>query len=353
MNKKLLIVIVILVLAGIGGYFLLTQQKEKSDLVSKDAVLSKEFKILHVMSYHTPWNWTEDQLRGFKEPLQDLNIEYKVYEMDTKRKSGEEWKLQAGQEAKALIESFRPDLVYTNDDIAQKYVVKDYVNTAIPFVFSGVNSDPATYGFAGSKNVTGVLEQPHFVQTVQLLKQIVPGVKKIAVIYDDDPTWEGVTQLMKGQLNQLPEVEFTSWEKISTFDQYQQAVLKHQEDVDALALLGVHTFKDSQGKNVPWQDVLKWTAENSSLPDFSFWRDRIDYGTLAAVAVSGYEQGLAAGELARQILAGGVSPSDLSMEPTLKGKPAISLARAKKLGIGVKSGLLLSVEAVDKFAWEK
>ena len=43
---------------------------------------TKQFKILHIMSYHSPWKWTDDQLRGFKYALRDLNVEYKVYQMD-------------------------------------------------------------------------------------------------------------------------------------------------------------------------------------------------------------------------------------------------------------------------------
>ena len=30
------------------------------------------------MSYHSPWEWTDEQFNGFKDPLKDLNIEYEV-----------------------------------------------------------------------------------------------------------------------------------------------------------------------------------------------------------------------------------------------------------------------------------
>jgi hypothetical protein len=93
--------------------------------------------------------------------------------------------------------------------------------------------------------------------------------------------------------------------------------------------------RDAQGKNVPDADVLQWTAENSRLPDFRFWRDRPDHGTLCAVTVSGYAQGFAAGKLVRGILVEGKSPASYAMEPTVKGEPVISLARAKRLGIPV------------------
>jgi hypothetical protein len=39
------------------------------------------FKVLHVMSYHSPWEWTDEQFRGFRDALQGLDIEYRVLQM--------------------------------------------------------------------------------------------------------------------------------------------------------------------------------------------------------------------------------------------------------------------------------
>ncbi len=41
------------------------------------------------------------------------------------------------------------------------------------------------------------------------------------------------------------------------------------------------------------------------------------------------------------------------MKPTIKGEPVISLARAKKLGLSIKTNLLLSSEVMQKFSWER
>jgi len=338
-----------------------SQQEEQSQTVpeaqpAEESVQAPapKFKILHVMSYHSPWEWTDGQLSGFKSALQGVDVEYKVIQMDTKNHSDEEWKQQVAQEAKDLIESWQPDLVYTNDDDAQKYIVKDYVNTDIPFVFSAVNADPAEYGFVGSSNVTGVIEHQHFIESVQLLKQIAPDVKKIAIVVDDSPFWNGVTQTMKEEESQLPDdVEIVSYDLIHTFDEYQQKVEEYQTTVDAIAMLGVFNFKDENGDNVPFQEVLKWTTENSALPDFSFWEDRISHGTLSSVTVSSYEQGLAAGEMAREILIEGKSPSSIPMKPTVKGEPVINLARAKALGLDIDSEILLTAKVVQTFSWEE
>jgi ABC-type uncharacterized transport system substrate-binding protein len=304
------------------------------------------------MSYHAPWEWTDNQLNGFKDGLKDLDIEYKVLQIDAKRRNSPEWKVYIGQEAKELIETWHPDMVYTSDDIAQELVAKYYVNSTIPFVFSGVNADPKTYGFTGSQNVTGVLEQEHFVQTVQLLKAIVPSVRKIAVVLDDDPTWDGVVHRMKEQAKQLQDVEFVSWNVITTFAEYKSKVKELQDKVDAIAPLGIFTFKDEYGNNVPYSEVLKWTVQNSTLPDFSFWESRIGPGTLCTVTVSGYEQGLAAGTIARGILVEGRSPASYAMAPTVKGEPVVSLARARRLGIPIKTSILLTARVIEKFDWE-
>ena len=313
----------------------------------------KKWKILHIMSYHSPWKWTDDQFGGFQYALRGLDIEYKVFQMDTKRKSTLEWKEGIGKEARALIDTWKPDLVYTNDDNAQEYVSKYYVGKDIPFVFSGVNASPEKYGFVGSKNITGILEQEHFVESVRLLKRIMPDVTKIAVIIDEGPTWAGVVKRMETKFDQLPDIEFISWDIIKTFEEFKQKMKELQIRADAIALLGIFTFKDEKGDNVPYTEVLKWTAKNSKLPDFSFWKDRILYGTLCAVTVSGYEQGLAAGKIARGIIVEGKSPSNYPIKPTVKGEPVISLARAKKLGLKIKTGILLTVDVIEKFKWEK
>jgi ABC-type uncharacterized transport system substrate-binding protein len=311
------------------------------------------FKVLYVMSYHSPWRWTDGQLEGFKEAMAGVRAEYKVFQMDTKQNSTPAAKEAKGREARALIESWKPDLVYTSDDDVQEYVAKHYINAQLPFVFSGVNKDPKAYGFVGSKNITGVLEQEHFVESVRLLRTIAPGAKRIAAVFDDAQMWDPVMARMRERLKQLPGVQIVAWDSIRTWDEYQRKMKEYPARADAVALVGIFNFKDAAGKNVPYQDVLRWTAENSSLPDIGFWVDRVHYGTLAAVTVSEREQGLAAGRIARAILVEGRSPASFEMRATNKGLPVISLARASKLGLTVKSGVLLSAEVIEKFEWQK
>ncbi len=310
------------------------------------------YRILHIMSYHTPWRWTEEQLAGFKDALQGVDAEYRVFEMDTKRNSSEEWKREMGAKARAMIDEWQPDLVYTNDDNAQQYVVAEYPEGRVPFVFSGVNAASSVYGFDRRSDVTGVMEQEHAIQTLNQLRQIVPGIKRIAVIVDEGPTWPAVLERLRSKIGETG-IEVVAWERIGSYREYREKLLDYQDKVDAVGILGIFTFRDEAGNNVPYQEVLRWTADNSRLPDFSFWRDRVDHGTLCVVSVSGYAQGHSAGEMARRILLDGVKPADIPMSVTVKGEPLVSLARARRLGISVPSSVLLSSRVVTDFAWQR
>jgi len=304
------------------------------------------------MSYHQDWIWNRLQLEGFKDGIGDLNIEYKIVALDTKRNSSPQAIQKKAALAKKMITDWKPDLLYTNDDHAQKYVAQPYVNQAMPIVFSAVNRDPAEYGFIGAKNVTGVMEQEHFIPSINLLRQVSGEVKRIAVIIDDDPTWHGVTDRMRNSLAMIKDLEVTDWILISDFTQYKQTITDLQSRVDAIALLGVFNIKNDKGQDINYEEILKWTAENSQLPDFSFWESRVDNGTLSAVAVSGYEQGYMAGEMARRILKEGVSPDTIEMTPSVKGEPMINMRRSIALGLKIDVQVLLDSNVKKKYSWE-
>jgi len=317
------------------------------------AAEKKEFRILHIMSYHSPWRWTDRQLEGFQSELRGLKVSYEVFQMDTKRNSGREQKELKGQEARALIASWKPDLVYTTDDDAQEYVARYYVNQPLPFVFSGVNNDPASYGFAGSTNITGVMEEEHFVQSVELVRKLVPGAKRLALVFDDAKMWDPVRERIAKAMPKLPGVKLVANDTILTFAEYKRKIREYQSSADMIGTIGIFNLKDEDGRNVPYQEVQKWTVENSRLPDFAFWIDRVYFGTLSAVTVSEREQGRAAGRIARGILTEGRKAASYPMVPTTKGAPAISLARAKALGIRVNSDLLLTTEVIQRFDWDQ
>ncbi|MFT3736697.1 MAG: ABC transporter substrate binding protein [Rhodocyclaceae bacterium] len=316
------------------------------------AASAQSLKILHVTSYKSDWVWVQEQAKGFQESMGDAEVVMRTVDLDAKHNSPEQLK-QAVAQTIALIDSWKPDLIYTTDDVAQSEVAVKYLNGPIPIVYSGVNKAHADYGFDKARNVTGVLEREHFAGTLSLLRDIKAAPKlKLAIVLDDDPTWQGVKERINAELARRKDVEVTHWLQPKTYAEYRKAMADLQGKVDAVGLLGIFRFTGTDGKFVDYEAVLKWTAENSKLPDFSFWDTRIERGTLCAVTVSGIEQGRLAGRMARRILVDKVSPASITPEPTAKGRPMISLARARKLGIPIHATTLLNAEVLTRFSWD-
>lgn len=315
------------------------------------AAVNEPLRILHVMSYHQQWQWNINQFKGFKDGLGHLPVEYKVVALDTKRTSDPNKIQEKVNEAHQIIKEWQPDLLYSNDDNAQKYLAKDYAHSDLPIVFSAVNRSPSEYNFVGAKNVTGVMEYEHFIPSVNLLKSLTGDIRNIAVIIDKDPTWIGVKARMQQAVKELNNLQISEWILVESYTDFQQQMLALQNKVDAVALLGIFNLKDKNGQFVDYKEVLKWTAIHSKLPDFSFWESRVDAGTLCAVSVSGYEQGLLAGQMARRILFDKVSPSDIEIQASQKGEPMISLPRAKALSIEVDVQTLLNNTVKSSYQW--
>jgi len=114
-------------------------------------------KCLYVSSYHKGYAWSDGVEEGIRSGLAG-KCELRQFDMDTKRKKTPADKTAAALEAKALIESWQPDVVITSDDNAAKHlIVPFYKDSSIPFIFNGINWTVEEYGFPFN-NVTGIVE---------------------------------------------------------------------------------------------------------------------------------------------------------------------------------------------------
>lgn len=314
---------------------------------------AKTFKILQINSYSSDWIWIKNQHDGFLQGLGNVQAEFRTVDLDSKNKDSIQINAMA-LEATKQIENWHPDLLFVTDDFAQSAVTSNCLNGETPIVFSAVNKDPAAYGFDTAKNVAGVLELEHFIPTITLLKEIVKkNTLRLAIVIDDDPTWNGVVKRIKSEIVSDTSVKIVSLLQPKTFIEFKNSITEIQEKVDAVGMLGVFRFIAADGKFVDYETVLRWTAENSRLPDFSFWDTRVERGTLCAVTVSGVEQGRIAGSMAREILVNKKEPSGIQFQSSKKGHPMISLARARKLGITINTKILLNAQVLPNFIWDK
>lgn len=136
-----------------------------------------EKKCLFVSSYHQGYAWSDGVERGLRSVL-DGKCEYRQFDMDTKRRKSAAEKQQSALEAKAIIESWKPDVLITADDNAAKYLIKPYFKDhALPIVFCGVNWTAKEYGFPYT-NVTGMIEVAPILPMLEHAKEIVPSIRR-------------------------------------------------------------------------------------------------------------------------------------------------------------------------------
>ncbi|MBN2559929.1 MAG: hypothetical protein JXQ75_03240 [Phycisphaerae bacterium] len=303
-------------------------------------------RVLLVHSYHTGYPWVDAITQGVKRALPGSSVDLQVFYMDTKLKTSEEWKTQAGQAAQQVVSEWQPDVVIAADDNAQQYFAKHYAGRPMPqFVFCGVNAEPQDYGYP-APNVTGVVERPHFKASIDLLRKVCPGVKRLALVTDNSETSAGALHFMRGR---NVGIEIASCETPGTFAKWQAAIERAQTSADAIAIYMYHTIKregrEGEELSMPPKEVMEWTIAHSTLPIVGFFIFTVDDGALCGLVESGVEHGFRAGRIALDVLKGKTAGS-IPIVTALEGQSMLNLATAHRLGITIPANVIQGTDIV-------
>jgi ABC-type uncharacterized transport system substrate-binding protein len=273
--------------------------------------------ILH--SYHLEYAWVRDLNEGLNRVLAKRPYLIRWHYLDTKRNPYPEYKERAGRAARREIERWRPDVLIAADDNAQEYVSKYFTNDPhLSIVFLGVQTPAETYFQSqlnkvrpGEKvrNVCGIYEWIP-IQAVKEALQIIRPAGRLAQVVDDSETSRAVQKELLACTWQP--LRFTS-SMCETFEQWKALVEKANTEADLLFLTQYHTLKrsDSDLSVVPNQEAMAWALEHSRLPIVSCWGFVVEDGAALAIAVSPFEQGEVAGQMAADIIEGRRTPVEI------------------------------------------
>lgn len=258
-------------------------------------------RVLIVMSYSLDNPW-EKQIRqgidkwlGSKAPF--LRVHY--FYLDTLNHP-EKYIQNNVHAVKSLIKSYHPQVLLLVDDNAQQLVGIRYLNKpGISLVFSGVNADPAIYGYKPHENVTGIIENLHYSAMQNAILRMFPAYKKIIHLCDNSFT----SQLVQDELldhNWRP-LQILGSYKVNTIQQWLEIVDKANQQNTLLLLTHFQSITDN-GKLVAPNKLIEITLQRAHVPILDFFNFTVDEGVPMALSTSGYEQGQAAAELTMQIL---------------------------------------------------
>jgi ABC-type uncharacterized transport system substrate-binding protein len=302
------------------------------NVVAAEKLVGK--KILHVASYHAGYPWTDSIEKAMRDVALSKGIEYRVFYMDTKNRSGESDKLAAARRASAFIQDFKPDVVITSDDDAAKYVLMAYYkDAALPFVFNGVNWDASVYGLP-YRNTTGMVEVDLTHRLVEQLQNYAKG-KRVGLISMDDiserKNVEGLQDVLKLKLDQIYLVK--------TFEEWQKSFIRLQGEVDSVIFLNYVGILN-------WEEAaaIRFIEKNVKVPVGVSQPWMMPYAMIGITKL-GEEHGEWSISTALRIL-GGARPSDIPVERNKKGKLYVNIKMADRIGLTFSSATLRNAEIV-------
>ena len=289
---------------------------------------SAEKKCLAVGSYHEGYEWQNVIDDGIDAVLKD-KCEVMHFYMDTKREPSPEAAQKKALEAKALIESWLPDVVIVSDDNASRYLVKPYFKDAqIPFVFCGVNWTVKEYEYPYS-NATGMTELAPIKQAFEQIKRIIPNVQKGICYYPNLESEKTACERYATVLKPLG-VEFTL-ETAETMQEFEDKFL---------------TFTDAQFMFFSNNSIIKdWDAarakafmlEHASMLTLTMDEWMTPFVMLGFTQV-GREQGEYAAETALKILEG-TPPKDIPIIANRQWNLFVNEALLAKASINIPRDL--------------
>ncbi len=320
-NRKIILLITIILLSGIIGCQIIDRQNLKGKLYSGK-------KILFINSYHDGYDWSDGIIKGAKSESDKAGIELKIFEMDTKRNPSIEHIKKSALKAKKLIEEYKPDVVITSDDNAARYLIMPYYkNSKIPFVFCGVNWDASIYGFPYD-NVTGILEVEYINGIIGYMRDHAQG-GRIGFISSDLESDRKSAVNYKNQLN----IKLKKEVYVKTVAEWKKEFIRIQKDVDMLIISNTVEIK-----NWNEDEMKKWMQLNTRIPTGTTNEWVMKYSLIGLIKIP-EEHGEWAVETAEKILSG-ILPKNIPIERSKKGRLFINTTMADKLNIKFDQALM-------------
>ena len=289
-------------------------------------------KVLYINSYHRGYDWSDGITQGILDTFgasidSDGQIDnsrskvlLKIVYMDTKRNKAEEFIKNAALKAKAEIDSWKPDVVITSDDIAAKYLVVPYYNhSKQPLVFCGINIDATKYAFSHD-NITGIIEVSLIEQVVEQLRPYAKG-ERIGILGADTltrrKTAAAYLTAYSWSIDNRYAKTFTDWKKM---------YLELQSKTDILILpspIGIDGWNEAE--------AVKFVLANSKIPSGTNILSAMPVAMVGLTKVA-HEQGEWAAKTSLDILAG-EKPVDIPIARNQKAKIYLNMPLAKKLAV--------------------
>ena len=235
-------------------------------------------------------------------------------------------------EVTGRVRKMKPDLILA---IGQDALVKLREIRDVPIVYLMV-LNPRTL-IKENSNITGVSMNVAPEKQLSLMRQLLPHLRKISILYDPEKTGSYVSRVYNTAallgIEVLAKGVHSSREAVASIDGM-------RGNVDALWLIPDITIV-----NPSTIDILLLTTLEKNIPVLTFSDKYVEKGALLSLEVDAAEAGRQAGEMANRILTG-AQAKNIEKEDALGSILTVNLIVAKKLGITINGNLLKQARVI-------
>ncbi|MDC7223166.1 MAG: ABC transporter substrate binding protein, partial [Spirochaetales bacterium] len=303
---------------------------------------STKGKVLFVDSYHWEYQWSRRIREGLFEAFSmdfDENglplpgsgeVQLRIVQLDTKRNTSENFKVDAGKKARDIINEWKPDLVICSDDNAAKYLIQPYlIHSEIPVLYCGINHDASEYGLPAD-NVAGMVEIHNARGLVGMLEEYAAG-DRIAFLSGDNVSGRKIGQSIGAQLEtEVREVYVKSYRDWKA----QFRILQKEADILLVETAEYFSDWDENRKSLEW-----FVSQITEIPTGA-WDDSLKTVALITLERMGEEQGEWAGRTALKILEGEAAISDIGQVESKRAAVYLNMKLARELDVFFPSDLI-------------
>ncbi|WP_029894379.1 ABC transporter substrate-binding protein [Desulfohalovibrio reitneri] len=271
---------------------------------------------------------------GFQDYLKENGVEaeYKVYTA--------QGSMDMAIQIASQIRDDDPDLILaiatpTAQAVAQKLHNK-------PILISAV-TDPVAAGLVDNMekpggNISGMTDKSPVDRQMALIKEIVPGVETIGVLYNAGEANSVVSyNMIEEECAKLGiEVEPRT---VSTSAEVYSAAKSLVGRVDAITIPTDNTVISAL------ESAVK-ICEEADIPLFAADTDSVERGVVASIAIDYYRMGRQTGEMARRILVEGADPGQMPVETLKDLKLYVNTSAAAKMGVDLPGDVIDRADTV-------
>ncbi|MDX2480827.1 MAG: ABC transporter substrate binding protein [Desulfuromusa sp.] len=330
---------------------------------ASETTIPDKIKVFIVQSYEQDHVCGAPQGKGIEASLAKEfsgRLDIKNHFMSTKTINSTPEKMQ--HEARlvlAEVDSFKPDMVFMVDDDAFREVGVKLISEKYPVIFSGMNAQPENYSKnvpfldgAGrpNSNITGVYEKLHFQTAINVMRGVIPDLKKIVALLDKSPTGNAIRVQMEKELAGYGEKIEVVFKQVGTMKDYLEEMTKINNDPTVQAVYPVVlSVVDDQRVSVGFKKTLRAYVENCTKPGMALNFDFARLGLFGGASVDFGAMGRQAGEMGVKFLQG-AKISDLPIESAKEYLITFNKKNADMLHVQIPTELIGAAIIYDSIA---